>query len=167
MSDGEILLMSAPKSEVVDINHQSDAFQLLKEDLQVQVKENLNISRVRDTEVTITVRVQTETFMQFIQTVEGEAAEIRRGVQIYRANWKSIAKCLGDDWHFRIVNKAGDFAYVVEETIQFWMNERRSLEEYVRVGDTFVKRLIHRGHTLSFRFVKNRGNRHELHQIGM
>ena len=37
------------QSEVVDLHHQSV---LLKEDLLVQVKENLNISHVRDTEIT-------------------------------------------------------------------------------------------------------------------
>ena len=51
---------------------------------------------------------------QFVQKVEAETAEVRRGIQVYRTNWKSIAKCLGDDWHFRIVNKAGGFAYAVE-----------------------------------------------------
>ena len=77
-----------------------------------------------------------------------------------------MVKCFGDDWHFRIVNEAGDFAYVVESTIQFWVNEQRCQEEYVRVGDTFEK-LIHRGHIPSFRFIKNKDNRDEVQQSGV
>ena len=156
-----------PRSEVVDIKHSSDALELLKQDLLVQIKENLNTSRVRDTEITVSISVQTETFEHFVTVIEAEVAEERRGIKIYRPTVRGVTNFLGADWHYRIVNKAGDFAYVLEDTLQLWLRERRCLEEFIKVGDSFVKKPVHRGHLLSFRFVKNRGNKHELHQIGL
>ena len=45
-----------PSSDVVDTTvetEESDALNLLKVDLSVKIKENLNFSRVRDTEITL------------------------------------------------------------------------------------------------------------------
>ena len=133
----------------------------------MQIKENLNTSSVRDTEITVSISVQTETFEHFVTVIEAEVAEERRGIKIYRPTVRGVTNFLGGDWHYRIVNKAGDFAYVLEDTLQLWLREQRCLEEFIKEGDSFVKKPVHRGHLLSFRFVKNRRNKYELHQIGL
>ena len=156
------------KSEVVDVNEEkSDALELVKKDLLVKVKENLNISRVQDTEVTLHIPIQVETFNRFVEVINGHPVRLKRK-DIFTADWASVATFLGTDWFFRVVNAAGDFAYVVESTIQIWIHERRCLEQYVVNVETkqLDKKLLHHGH-LVFRCVKDRGDKFELGKVGV
>ena len=157
------------KSEVVDVHEEkSDALELLKKDLLVKIKENINISRVLDTEVTLHIPIQMETFNSFVQVISGNAVNLRNK-EVFKADWASVATFLGPDWFFCIVNVVGDFAYVVESPIQIWIYERRCLEQFSVNPETkhTEKQLLHRGHLVVFRFVKDRGNKFELEKVGV
>ena len=160
-----------PKSDVVDTpseSEQTNAFDLLKIDLKVKVKENLHLSRVRDSEITLHFPIQRETFETFIHAIGAIEDNSKAGRVLFRATHASVAELLGPDWWYRLVNAAGDFAYLEEDTIQIWLHERRCLEEFVLTEQkTLEKRLLHRGYLLAFRFVKLTGNRHELYKLGL
>ena len=45
-------------------------------------------------------------------------------------DYKSLDEVLGKNWHFRVVNKAGDFFYEMLQTICFHLSKGRPILEY-------------------------------------
>ena len=121
------------------------------------MKENLNIARRVDSEVTVKVPAPKATILRFFRECQLVKSQRRGGHDIYRGSTGNVALVLGEDWYYRICNANGDFAFVVEETLQFWLEERRVLTEFTKQSDqTFV----HRGFMINIRFVKDLGNRY-------
>lgn len=155
------------KEDIVDRDSHSllsDALALLKHDLSVKIKENLNVSRLRDPEITIHIPLQQETFEHFLSVINADCEQ--RGMKtVYRCTIKELGKFLPKSWWYRICNEHGDFAYVVEETIAFWQHERQCLVEFKIDRGLLKRHLTHRGFHLVFRFVKALGNRSELDKL--
>ena len=43
----------------------------------------------------------------------------------------------GAKWDFRVVNRNGDFEYVKEKSVEFWLAEREPTEQFELIGGTF------------------------------
>ena len=74
---------------------------------------------------------------------------------------------LGKNWHFRVVNKAGDFSYVTLQTVSFHLSKCRPILEYdVEKKDDgtlqFTPTFIEQSHSLVFKFVRGDGNKQKL-----
>ena len=147
-----------PKYDIVNtpIDHElSDAYLLLISQIKIQVKENLNLSRIQNSEVTLQIPVQRENFDAFVKDIKGELNETKGVRKIFRAPLSAWSNVLGEDWWWRVGNEAGDFTYVEEETLQLWITERQPFVEYTR---DLKKRLVHRGYNCVVRYVKRTGN---------
>lgn len=95
------------------------------------MKENLNIARKVDSQVTVKIPAPKATVLQFFR--ESKLVKSQRGGRnIYRGSTGNVAQVLGEDWFYRICNVNGDFAFIIEETLQFWMEERRVLAEFTK-----------------------------------
>ena len=143
----------------------SNALSLLKADLGLKVKENLTLSRVHTAEVHISIPIQRETYDKFVELVKPTAERVTAAKTVYRATYKNISSFLCSDWWYRIGNKHGDHAFVIEPTITFWCNERRCLPEFVLLNGKLEKKFAHRGYQLVFKFVKDTGNGSELDKL--
>ena len=73
-----------------------------------------------------------------------------------------LSGLLGEDWHWRIFNHQGDFAFVTPGTVTFWQKERKPLEQY-RANGTLE--FIHRGFHFHVQFVRGIGNRFDFQQF--
>lgn len=109
----------------------SNAHNLLKSTICIQVKEALNGSRLQDPDVTLHIAVQLDTFRNFIENIQ-PVEKVQRGLKnIYRL--KSIthaAKYFGDNWWYRVLDTHGDCCHIVPGTLQIWMSERQPLIEF-------------------------------------
>ena len=145
-------------SDVVDrnpANELSDAYSSFISTLKIGVKDNLNVSRVQDTEITVKTTVQRETYEQFINALQLKKWKTTGKKTIYRGSVAAFVPAFGKDWWYRICSQVGDFAYIVDNTIQLWLLERDCLTEYTV---DLERRIAHRGYVASLRFVKQYGN---------
>ena len=74
---------------------------------------------------------------------------------------------LGKKWHLRVVNEAGDFSYVILETISFHLSKGRPVLEYdvtkkadgtLQLSPTYIEQPP----SLIFKFVRGDGNKKKL-----
>ena len=78
-------------------SQRSDAIALLRHVLAVKIKENLNLSRVHDSEIVIHIPVQSDTFEEFARVANVQKEEDgARPVQ--RCSVKDIGKFLESNW---------------------------------------------------------------------
>ena len=89
----EIVTRSADCQESEAIGH-------LRHDLKVKVKENLHVQRGHDSEVTITIPVQYETFQEFLSTAKPVGTEKKGGRTFYRCSLNNIIIC---EWQRLVV----------------------------------------------------------------
>ena len=101
---------------------QSNAYALFVNALKIRDKDNLNLSRVQNTEITLKIIVQRETFEQFVDELELQKDKTSGWRTIYRGSKAT-------EWWFRVCNASGDFAHIVHGTIQLWHLERECLQD--------------------------------------
>lgn len=140
----------------------SDAYALFVTSLRIQIKEHLNVFRVRDTQVTVEIPVQRETFSLFLKEAGASLWKERRSQQIYRGDISSLQRVLGKNFFYHVCNAAGDFASIDETSVTLWLKERPCLTEF---NSKLEKRPLHRGYTANFRFVKRLYNRTDMSAI--
>ena len=95
---------------------------------------------------------------------------MKRGIEYYTIqSYKDLDGLFGANWHYRGLNATGDFCYVIENTVEFYLYKKRPLVQYI--SDTSgnpVKMSVSRGYSLVFRFVRGDGTRLEfgtLHSV--
>lgn len=74
---------------------------------------------------------------------------------------ESLSALLGAKWFERILNKNGDFSYIITGTIQFWLHQKPPIKEYLSVGKQLVENEIENDLMLIFTFVRGDGVRSE------
>ena len=66
---------------------------------------------------------------------------------------------LGLKWDERILNVAGDFAYVIPGTIKYWLGQRSPIIEYKLIGEQYARTQVENSNFITFQFVRGDGNR--------
>lgn len=67
----------------------------------------------------------------------------------------------GLKWNEKIFNENGDFAYVVNGTVQYWFNKRNPIMEVKYIGGEFVQSEIEGLYALVLTFVRGDGNKRQ------
>ena len=63
-----------------------------------------------------------------------------RGKSIYRIySNKDLISVLGNKWDERILNVNGDFAFVIEGTVSFWLTKKYPIEEFKVIGGKYIR----------------------------
>ncbi len=89
--------------------------------------------------------------------IHGTEKQCTRNVERYGiTSYKDRNNIFGKDWHFRGINKNGDFCYAILDTVEFYLCKRRSYTEYFPDGpsnkiETNKKSC---GYMLIFNFVR-------------
>ena len=129
------------------------------------IKKRLLPSRSDDPYVRIQVSLDAATLQVLKDRGTPRAGRGRGSSEVYIiAQYRDLNEILGDNWHFRVVNEAGDFSYAILESIAFHYCTSRPLLEYdVEKKDDGTLSLspvyIEQSGSVVFTFVRGDGNR--------
>ena len=88
----------------------------------------------------------------------GQLKHYNRGIDHYTiCSYSDLDSLFGKNWHYRGLNKQGDFCYVICKTVDFYLYKKRPLVEYIDQGGVPTKVSLPRGFTLVFKFVRGDG----------
>ncbi|KAJ8029732.1 hypothetical protein HOLleu_29202 [Holothuria leucospilota] len=153
------------ENEIVDIPHQvftSTGEDFFEFTLLHAIKGKLNCARKKDNEISINIPVQKECFDLFTAKHNLVSSQ-KAACSFYSFRDTQHAKSTFlKGWWYRIINKAGDFAYINFDTFKIWIKERPCLEEYSADGQL---QLTHRGFQAVTRFVSLKGNRFDYDML--
>ena len=103
-------------------------------------------------------RVSFEGALAKCGTRKGSGRRVRYTIRDYKA----LDRILGKGWHWRGLNQAGDFCYVILDSIEYYLLKKRALQEYFPPSDgvgtgqiTAKKRTL--GYSLIFKFIRGDG----------
>ena len=81
----------------------------------------------------------------------------RAGHDVYGLkNVEDLTPLLGRRWFIRILNKQKDHCYVNADTVQYWLHQRKAIEEYDEEGEATTSNCSTL-YTLVFKFVRMDG----------
>ena len=126
------------------------------------IKRSLSCGRKDDPDVRVEVDIQADVFNLVLANVVQGVWE--RGKIIYKPTNRDLDTVLEPKWDERIVNFRGDFCFVAEGTIKYWLCKRSSIIEYKLIGGKYVKSEIEGCCILVFTSVKGTGNRVQYNQ---
>ena len=122
-------------------------------------KRLLPTTRKDDPAVRVELPVQRDVYESVFCSV-GVCFE-RHGNIIRKPTIEDLSSILGYNWNVRIKNVNGDFHFVKDRSLELWITERTSLQEYVFVGGKFLRQVIDQEPLLVLTFTRGRGNRTE------
>ena len=132
---------------------------LFLEQLKTTIKENLHGQRKVDSIINIEVPVPQNTFSELsclgCESEKNKSHFILESLSMFN-------DILGEGWDKRIFNQQGDFAYVVPNTVTFWLKERQPLEDFTPEGNI---KIVHRGFCFRMQFARGIGNRFDYQQL--
>lgn len=86
-----------------------------------------------------------------------------RNLRYKLISYKDLDPLLGQNWHYRGANVNGDYAFVILNSVEYYIHKRRKLIEYhppqLAAHSTPVLHLEDSGHALKFCFTRGYGNR--------
>ena len=124
-----------------------------------EIKRKLWSGRRDDPEVRIEVyNVDFDAFNRGLgQVVKGIQ---NRGKEVYViTDNHDLDELLGLKWNERIFNENGDFAYVMNGTVRYWLTKRNTVVEFKYIGGKYIKSEIEDSFMLVFNFVRGDGNK--------
>ena len=100
-----------------------------------------------DPDIRIELNMDPEVFDQGLVLVVKACYQRQR--EVYQiTDDRNLDDLLGLKWNKRTLNENGDFAYVINRTVQYWLSKRSSIVEY-----KYIKSEIDDSHMLVFTFV--------------
>ena len=103
-----------------------------------EIKKKLWFGRREDPEISIDLNVDQDVLMEGLGSVF--PGIIQRGKMVYQVKSnRMFDPFLGMKWDERILNPAGDFAYVISGTIKYWPGQRNPITEYKIIGEQYIK----------------------------
>ena len=147
-------LLSSPSSSSLD-----DRLELIHGELYREIKKKLYSGRKDDPSTRVEVRIDQDVFNGGL-ALAGKA-KTERGKVVYSIDSnQTLNHLLGLKWDERIFNENGDFAFVIEGTVRFWLARRNPIQEFKVIGGKYIKSEIEDNFYLAFTFVRGDGNRH-------
>ena len=135
----------------------------LHQELAVKVKSSLLGGRKSNPAVKITMSYDLDTFNEGLGRC-GYVTKTVRGVKHYKIQqYNELDHILGPNWHYRGINAAGDFCYVVPESIEYYLNRHRGIVHYVPDENCKpVRTIMPHGYSLTFKYVRADGTPSEF-----
>lgn len=147
-------LLSSPSSSSLD-----DRMELIHGELYREIKRKLYSGRKDDPSTRVEVRIDQDVFNGGLALVGKAKTERGKVVHSIDSN-QTLNHLLGLKWDERIFNENGDFAFVIEGTVRFWLARRNPIQEFKVIGGKYIKCEIEDNFYLVFTFVRGDGNRH-------
>ena len=134
-----------------------DRYNSFYDSLYREIKKKLYSTMRDDPDIRIEMTTDCDVFNNGLASVGKSLIERNRTVFKVKRN-KELNNLLGEKWDERILNKNGDFAFVEEGTIKFWLHARDPIKEFKCIGDKYLEAGIEQGPSLIFTFVRGDGN---------
>lgn len=146
------------KPHVLTTTSLPDRAEYFKDKLYRAIKRTLYSTRKDDPAVRVEIDACEDVFSMVLGNVVDSVME--RGRLVYNVpDNRSLDSVLGQKWDERIINYCGDFAFVVEGTVKFWMGKRSPIIEYKLIGkEKYVKTEVEDCSYVVFTFVRGDGN---------
>jgi len=133
----------------------------LYSELGIKIKQLLKCERKASPIVKITTGFDYFLFTGGLQSA-GTATKTVQGIVRYGIQkYSDLNLLLGTKWHYRGINKHGDYAYVVLNSIEFYLRNRRSIVNYhpsESSGGPITSSKQETGYLLMFSFQHGYGN---------
>ena len=131
-------------------------------ELGVKIKQALVCGKKQSPRVIIDIGFDYLLFQGGLQ-VAGVTTEMVRGIQRYTLKrYHDLDHLLGENWHYRGINSRGDYAFIILDTIEYYLSKRRAITEYsppAQSSNEITPHKIYPGYSLKFSFVRGYGNR--------
>lgn len=147
-------LLSSPSFSSLD-----DRMELIHGELYREIKRKLYSGRKDDPSTRVEVRIDQDVFNGGLALAGKAKTERGKVVHSIDSN-QTLNHLLGLKWDERIFNENGDFAFVIEGTVRFWLARRNPIQEFKVIGGKYIKSEIEDNFYLAFTFVRGDGNRH-------
>ena len=135
--------------QVLDSTVDSRASEVCRK-LQIGIKQKLNSSRKDDPKVVLHLDCDCDAFYQLFGRQQKSSATKR--IRIANAVLNDLFE---EGWDTRCLNKEGDYCFVTDNTVELSLSKHHPLLEYVKGWDQELhEHRIHRGHFLTFSFVR-------------
>jgi len=123
-----------------------------------RIKATLNGQRKSSPRIRVVMPFDESTFNEGLGS-KGYIHKPAKGISQYKlTHLRDLNELLGKGWHYRGINKAGDYSYVTPGTVRYRLYKRRSITHYVpNSNGQPMKSHIPQGHMLNFTFVRGNG----------
>ena len=133
----------------------------LYKELSIKIKQFLTCGRKQSPSVKINMGFDYLLFVGGLQAA-GAATRSAQGKTRFKIQaYSDLDFLLGKNWHYRGINKHGDYAYVVLDSVEFYLSKRPNVVEYMppqSANDTITATHTDAGYSLTFSFVRRCGN---------
>ena len=119
----------------------------------MKIKSSLTSKRKLNPKVRVDMPFDEKMFCQRLQCKRTESRTVREVTYYTISTYKDLDELLGHNWHYREINSAGDFCYVVLETVKYHLYRCKPLIQYVLCENGKpVQAKTPQGHALIFSF---------------
>ena len=128
--------------------------------LRLKIKQALTCGRRSSPVINIVMAFDLIQFNGGLKTV-GIPSKKVQGVQHYKIrHYHDLNLFLGRNWHYRGLNEAGDYGFVILDTVDFCLRKARSFVEYLppHLDEKPIKHSVDTGFCVSFCFVHGYGS---------
>jgi len=134
-----------------------EPFSLYKE-LSLHIKRSLSCNIKGSPSIKITMAFDILLFNDGLKAA-GTPSKMVKGIQNYKIqHCKDLNSLLGNNWPFRAINSNGDYGYVELSTVDFYIQKRRPIIQYMLNEESaLVSEPINTGYCLTCSFVYNYG----------
>ena len=130
----------------------------LHQELALRIKSALLPSRKSNPSVKLIMPFDQKVFCEGLASL-GYVYKSINQITKYRINqYSDLDDILGKGWHFRGLNSAGDFSFVVLKTTEYYLRHRRPLCHFIPDNNGVpLKTCIPQGYALHFTFMRGDG----------
>ena len=166
----EIVELSEESGSDEENSASSGIFQLPKfnrfclfEELACRIKSLLSSNRKGDPNCRSIMSFDTVSFDSLIirssMLPRNEQAHVHCKRNVYTvSNLSKFDDLLGERWYIRGLNTAGDFCYIIHNTVRFYLKHTKGKVDYQLLNDgSLVKRYYGKGYQLVFSFIRGDG----------
>ena len=115
-----------------------DPMELVHGELYREIKRKLYSGQKDDPATRVEIRIDQDVFDEGLALAGKPSKE--RGKTVYRIDSNEALKhLLGIKWDERIFNKSGDFAFVIEKTVRFWLSRETAIQEFKVIGGKYIR----------------------------
>ena len=136
-----------------------DPMELVHGELYRGIKRKLYSGQKDDPATRVEIRIDQDMFDEGLALAGKPSKE--RGKTVYRIDSnEALNHSLGIKWDEHIFNENGDFAFVIDKTVRFWLSRKTAIQEFKVIGGKYIRSEIEDNLCVVFTFVRGDGNKH-------
>ena len=136
-----------------------DRFSMFCDSLARKIKFSLFITKRVNPDTLISIEVDSDIMPLILSNVKHSEITRGRTTSFSVSNNRDLDALFGEGWDYRNENLQGDFSYVSQGTVSFYLKKVKPFLEYKIVGNTPVQCWISRWTLFNLNFVRKKGTK--------